>query len=385
MDQPTTEYFLARADLQRLLDALSASQRKLIGPVMRDGAILFAPLQSTHQLPWGLVEQQEGGNYRLLNGNAERAFAWTTGPQALKPLLFSPEEPLWSMTLSDSGPTFHGTLPPVEPLAVIGLRSCDLAALALHDQHFTQGPFTDPHYARRREGLFIVAVNCARSAPTCFCHSTGDGPNAESGYDLLLDELNQGYVVSSGSAAGRTLLAELALQPTDASLQQEQATQRAKAGQSQQRALPTGQAAAPLAQALDYRYWESLERRCLACGNCTSVCPTCFCHTQADRPALDNSQSEHLRLWDSCFSEGHSYIHGLQIRSESWQRYRQWFSHKLVNWQAQFGRSGCVGCGRCISWCPVGIDITEEAARIVDMAKRDEANAETTTEGGAHA
>ena len=117
---------------------------------------------------------------------------------------------------------------------------------------------------------------------------------------------------------------------------------------------------------LKHPRWDEVADRCLSCGNCTMVCPTCFCHHEKETIALDTSSSEHTREWDSCFSSGHSYIHGKVVRDETKYRYRQWLTHKVATWWEQFDTSGCVGCGRCISWCPVGIDITEEVAAICE-------------------
>jgi len=120
---------------------------------------------------------------------------------------------------------------------------------------------------------------------------------------------------------------------------------------------------------LDNDAWHDIAARCLSCGNCTLVCPTCFCHSENDVAELDGKTSSHYRDWDSCFSQGHSYIHGITIRSETSQRYRQWLTHKFASWHDQYGRSGCVGCGRCITWCPVGIDVTESITQLVERRR----------------
>ena len=115
--------------------------------------------------------------------------------------------------------------------------------------------------------------------------------------------------------------------------------------------------------------WIEVANRCLTCGNCTLVCPTCFCNTIYEATDLAGKHAERWRKWDSCFNVDFSYIHGGSIRSSPMSRYRQWMTHKLATWIDQFGTSGCVGCGRCITWCPVGIDITEESRAIRESEK----------------
>ncbi|MGW8248832.1 MAG: 4Fe-4S dicluster domain-containing protein [Acidiferrobacterales bacterium] len=357
--------FLPRADLQKLLEALQQAGYHCIGPQLRDGTIVYDTLANVGQLPQGVRDRQTPGAYQLDPSDSPRRFHWANGPQALKPLLFAPREILWrAERTADHGVRFIDHQESLSPLAVIGVRACDLAALKLQDQHFLDGSIADPYYAARRENLFLVAVHCTAPADTCFCVSTGDGPRAERDFDIALHELDDGYLVQAGSERGSEIFAKLAL--TGATDEQQQAAddELDAAEKQQSRNLPSRNLRDTLFANLAHPQWDKVAERCLSCGNCTSVCPTCFCHSEFDNAVLSNAESEHVREWDSCFTQGHSYIHGVTIRADTAKRYRQWLTHKLGSWHDQYGRSGCVGCGRCITWCPVGIDLTEEATAI---------------------
>jgi ferredoxin len=254
---------------------------------------------------------------------------------------------------------------------VIGVRACDLAALKLQDQHFLKGFFNDTHYAIRREQLLVIAVNCTHPAATCFCASTGDGPEVTEGYDVLLDELDSGFVVQIGSEAGHALLSGIELKPV-AQKQLDESKQAVLAARdNQSRSIPTGDLFSVLLSQSKHPRWEDVAARCLSCGNCTQVCPTCFCSREIDESDLAGKESAHIRQWDSCFNEEHSHITGKVIRGEVKHRYRQWLTHKLGGWHRQYGSSGCVGCGRCIAWCPSGIDICEEVNLIVGSTRHE--------------
>lgn len=367
-DQPR---FLPVEGLQTLLASLMQRGYRCLGPAVENGAIVMRELEAPGDLPRGLQAEQAPGRYSLVEDARQRYFAWANGPQAIKPQTFAPKEALWRVARNAEGRLqFDAVTPELPRQAIIGVRACDLAALALQDAHFLREGRRDPHYARRREQLFLVAVQCAEPAATCFCASTGDGPTPTTGYDLALAELADGFVVEAGTENGRALLDALQLMPAtpaqiDAARQQGEAAASAQTRSLPGRLSPSGSTLRDSLMArLEHPRWDDVASRCLACGNCTAVCPTCFCHAEIDVPALDGHSSQHERNWDSCFGESHGHLHGFNVRPDIRSRYRQWLTHKLATWHDQFGRSGCVGCGRCIAWCPVGIDLTEEVAAL---------------------
>ena len=286
------------------------------------------------------------------------------GAGSLKPFFFAPEETLLEVQREKRGFTVNEAVPTAPRLAFIGVRACNLAALAVQNRIFLHDRFRDTHYATRRKDAFLVALNCTRSAPTCFCVSMGTGPEAKSGFDLSLTEMQDGFVVRSGSQAGDAIVAKLDLTPAQ---DDELAAANARINQcaaGMQRHMDTSDLPRLLYEEAENPRWNDVATRCLSCTNCTMVCPTCFCHTVIDVQELDGNMSRRVRKWDSCFSLEHAHIHGINFRPKIHDRYRQWLTHKLASWIDQFGTSGCVGCGRCITWCPVGIDLTEEVAAI---------------------
>ncbi|RMD80154.1 MAG: sulfite reductase subunit A [Gammaproteobacteria bacterium] len=356
--------FLPQGRVQDLLEALARGGRRVLGPRLRDGVLAWEPLEEAGQLPWGLRVEQGPGRWRTRRSEEGLAFAWSVGPQGLKPLLFPPEEPLWRLRRgADGALAYEAGAAEAPPTAVLGVRGCDLAALALLDAHFLRPEAPDPGYAARRRGLFLVAVHCTHPAEVCFCASTGDGPAAGEGCDLALGELPEGFLVEAASPAGEALARELDLEPADGERVAWLRGAVAAAARGQQRRLPRELAGRLLARA-EHPRWDEVAERCLACAGCTAVCPTCFCASHHERPGLEG-ESVRWRRWSSCFTEGHSYLHGIVLRAEARDRYRQWLTHKLDAWHRQYGRSGCVGCGRCITWCPAGIDLTEEAGALL--------------------
>jgi sulfhydrogenase subunit beta (sulfur reductase) len=195
----------------------------------------------------------------------------------------------------------------------------------------------------------------------------GTGPKVDRGFDLALTEITEGehrFLVEVGSEPGRDVLAELTGRKATAGDRAVADKVSARAAQSMGRRIETDDLPGLLMRNLDHPRWDDVAGRCLTCANCTMACPTCFCTSVEDASDLSGTESERTQRWDSCFTMDFSYIHGGSVRSSPRARYRQWMTHKLATWHDQFGTSGCVGCGRCITWCPVGIDITEEVAAI---------------------
>jgi ferredoxin len=350
--------------LDELIALLWREEFKVLGPVARDGAVTFDEVRRATDLPVGLRESQEAGRYRLGLGVAGEVFGVVNGAGSLKPFFFAPEETLLELRRTQRSFTVSEVVPATSRLAFIGVRACDLAALAAQDRIFLHDRFRDTHYAARRKDALLIAINCTRSAPTCFCASMGTGPEATASFDLALTEMEDHFVVRSGSEAGDRIVKNLELAPA---LQKQVVAASALINQcatGMQRHMEISDLPRLLYEEAENPRWNEVASRCLSCTNCTMVCPTCFCHTVIDVQEIDGNMSQRVRKWDSCFSLEHAHIHGINFRPRIRQRYRQWLTHKLASWIDQFGTSGCVGCGRCITWCPVGIDLTEEVAAI---------------------
>jgi sulfhydrogenase subunit beta (sulfur reductase) len=359
-----------RADqLSALIDFLRQRGYSTLAPIIQDCAVVYGPVTSAEQLPLGVVDEQEAGFYRVKKRKEAGYFTYVVGAYTWKKFLYPPRHSMWKatqengeVTISDNGQD------EVVRYAFIGVRPCEIAAIAVQDRVFLDGPYIDPLYKERRAGLAIIAVNCAHPGGTCFCVSMNTGPAASSGFDLSLTEIHETnrhhFVVTIGSELGTEIAKALKLEPAAQSDLDEEATVLKRSEEKMGRKLNTSHIKELLYRNDEHPRWTDVGNRCLNCANCTMVCPTCFCTTVEDITDLTGKSAERVRRWDSCFTIEFSYIHGGAVRTSASARYRHWMTHKLAAWQDQFGTSGCVGCGRCITWCPVGIDITEEAAAI---------------------
>lgn len=356
---------LEKQDLSRLLVLLKSDGFKVIGPRVREGAIVYDEIASESDLPVGWIDQQEEGQYKLNKTDSRAFFGYTTAVQSWKRFL-NPARHLLFRSRKKNGSFEVSRDDDSARYAFVGVRACELAAIAVQDRVFLSGPYLDPVYAAARKATLIIAVNCTRAGGTCFCASMKSGPKVTSGFDLALTELGEPdcFLVEPGTQAGEDILSKLPhRRAKDDEIRRANELVQA-AAQQMGRTLDTEGIQQLLYGNYENRRWDEVASRCLSCANCTMVCPTCFCSSVEDVTDLTGDTAERWRRWDSCFNLDFSYIHGGTIRSTTKSRYRQWLTHKLATWIEQFGTSGCVGCGRCITWCPVGIDLTHEVNEI---------------------
>jgi sulfhydrogenase subunit beta (sulfur reductase) len=363
--------------LEELIRALHDRGFRVLGPKVREGAIVYDALDSAAELPIGWTDEQAPGRYRLERRDDDARFGYAVGPHSWKQFLLPPRLRLWRAKRGEKGLEVEPEPTDGTPLAFFGVRACELQGIAIQDRVLLEGQFVDRDYEARRKDAFIVAVNCFEPGGTCFCVSMGNGPKAEAGYDLALTEILDGshrFLVEVGTERGSKVLADLPRRAAEDVDREAAAAAVEGAAQKMGRELDTTDLRGLLARNLEHERWDDVASRCLTCGNCTMVGPTCFCTSVEDVSDLAGEEAEHVRLWDSCYSVDHSYIHGGSVRPSGRSRYRQWLTHKFGTWHDQFGTSGCIGCGRCISWCPVGIDVTEEltAIRTTDGGGRED-------------
>lgn len=360
---PAVKY-LERDGLQTLFDELLGLGYEVVGPRVDQGAIVYDQLHSVDELPRGWTDEQGPGKYRLVPRDDDELFGYVVGPHSWKKYLFPPLIAVMKATRVAVGWEMHDPPRALPRYALIGVRACELAAIAVQDRVFLAGDYVDPVYAERRQQLFIVAMNCTQAAATCFCTSMDAGPECRTGYDLALTELPLGFTVQVGSTRGAEVAAKLPLRDASEEDGRLAEARRSRAVQQISRHMNTAGIRDKLLSQLEHPRWDDVATRCLSCANCTLVCPTCFCSSVDDVTDLTNDQVIRERRWDSCFNVDFSHSNGGPVRDQIRSRYRQWLTHKLASWIDQFGTSGCVGCGRCIAWCPVGIDLTEEATAI---------------------
>jgi ferredoxin len=349
---------LSRTGLDDLVRTLLADGYRVIGPTVRDDAIVLAEVHSADDLPAGWGVDAAPGRYRLRRRADAAVFAHSAGAQSWKQFVHPARRPLWS----SDGTDFHPHRAAPKRYAFLGVRACDLAALAV-----LRGVLGRAADAEAPDPL-IIAVGCTEPGGVCFCVSMGSGPAPGPGYDLslveLIDDHSHRFVVDAGTERGAEVLARIPHRPAPDADTGAARDAVAAAAEAMPRAMPDTDLRTLLIRGRESRQWEDVAQRCLRCGNCTMVCPTCFCTTSEDSTDLVTGVEEHAQRWASCFELDFSYLHGGPVRVSGESRYRQWMTHKLSAWHDQFGTSGCVGCGRCIAWCPAGIDITAEAAAL---------------------
>jgi len=361
---------LQKPALDLLLRNIRDAGFALVGPQVREDGIIYSDLEGASQLPRGWTTEQAPGRFRLHRGDHDRFFDFIPGSHSWKQFLFPPRLELFTTHRVDGRWAHVSRQPDFEPRAFIGVRACELAAIRVQDAVFLRPDFSDPAYRARRTGNFILAVDCLHPAGTCFCAAMATGPRVTRDYDLCLTELDDVFLLRIGSEAGGRAALDVPTAPSTPALAEAAMEALARAiGQTRSEVDPARCAEAVLSN-LESPPWDAVAQRCLSCGNCTMVCPTCFCWDVTDHLNIKGTEAERTRIWDSCFNPGYSHQAGGNTRPSTRSRYRQWLTHKFGNWQKQFGTTGCVGCGRCITWCPAAIDTRVEVSTFQKEAGR---------------
>lgn len=258
------------------------------------------------------------------------------------------------------------------PKLIFGIRPCDLKGVLFADNFFKRN-FEDKYYLSRIQNRFIVVKGCIKPPrPTCFCTSAKTGPFADSGYDLQLIENEDSYIVEPGSKKGEEFLNKYAKFFKSVSLEAEKTIPQIKRKAAEALELKVDfQKALDLIGQKDFIPEENYKRigeRCIYCGGCLYVCPTCTCFNVFDN-TKDNTGFR-MRNWDACVFEGYTReASGHNPRKEKWQRTSRRYEHKLKYDYQTTGMSGCVGCGRCLSSCPVDIGISKFIQEITEKIK----------------
>ncbi|MBU0664657.1 MAG: 4Fe-4S dicluster domain-containing protein [Proteobacteria bacterium] len=341
-------YILSKAHLKSFLRKVKKNHR-IVAPVTNQhGDTLFCTISHLDRVEVNLSEQ-------ALN--------------SIKPFLFPQQDILCTYTVDEDGYRFTENDAPPEPTVYLGVRPCDLMAVLYTDVIFMGGT-KDKNYRARRQDSILIGLNCNDPFPNCFCNATKSGPFLEYGYDLLLTDLGERYLVEVGRPRGREMLQDWIqfFTPAEEEDTRQQYQLSLEAMAKFRLNVHADQAISRLQAGLvPEGVWEELSLRCQDCAGCAYVCPTCTCFTISDRKT-DKQSGVRLRSWDACTFGGFTRMAGghnpVNPRTGA---IRQRFMHKLNYDVTQYGRPSCVGCGRCVGICFGGVDIV----RFIGMAGED--------------
>jgi ferredoxin len=328
---------------------------RLVGLLRERGYEVYAPVKDGPEGEWKAIESMEALDL--------------AGPpaQGLKRLFHVPKARLVTIGRNNGTLKVEPEQLPEKRLAFVGVHACDLAALERLDRVLMGDRFRDAQYEARRRDAFIVAFNCVEARETCFCATMETGPAVSRGHDIAITPVPEEdeYLAEAGSDRGAEAMKACGSVKAEAAWAAK-ARKGVERAAVQTRCVDWRKAPAALDARREHPRWLDAAKRCMACGNCTMSCPTCFCVNTLETSSLDLQQAERWRIWDSCFNLNFTYIHGGPVRMSRQARYRHWLTHKFARWNDQFGQTGCTGCGRCIRWCPAGIDHCEELEILVN-------------------
>ena len=246
---------------------------------------------------------------------------------------------------------------------LLGARPCDLQAISILDPVFMGKEYTDVYYLKKRETTLIIGFACDQPRSTCFCSSVGGGPFIRTGSDLFFIDLGDAYLIEFITKKGGALRDNRLLKEADAKDLSLAHGIEKKAREKLNSYLPVEGIEKSLDRIMEGPFWDRIHEKCIGCGVCTFLCPTCHCFDIADEAV--NNKGRRVRNWDSCLFPLYSLeTSGHNPRPTGRERTRQRLMHKFNYYPKNFGRIACVGCGRCIAYCPVNFDIREAIEEI---------------------
>jgi ferredoxin len=324
---------------------------------------LVETLKPSYQV-YGPVQQGDIVGFVEMSSGLELDLSFQNSRLSPKSLFLPQSQPMLEFHLDPGREDSHvlKEIPEVDTLrVVVGIRPCDAKGFQLVDANFDTQKYRDPWWVKAREATTLVGLGCAAPCSTCFCTSVGGGPFDGVGLDILLTEVDDEYVVKTLTQKGEDLVnATKAFEPADIELVE-------RAGSVEQTAASRIISEVDTSRLLELDvldlheadFWEDVEFACINCGTCTFLCPTCWCFDIQDE--THGPSGIRMRNWDSCmFPLFTLHASGHNPRGEKVQRVRQRFMHKLKYYVDKYKNGvACVGCGRCVQYCPVNIDIRQ--------------------------
>ncbi|KPK76815.1 MAG: hypothetical protein AMJ79_05320 [Phycisphaerae bacterium SM23_30] len=301
---------------------------------------------------------------RIQNG-AQACLEFSNTNEPAKKLFFPQAETLFSYTGSDAAQVSE--LKPEKPRIIFGMRPCDAKSLSLLDAVFDGPDYKDPYYIVKRKNTTIFTLACRRPRSNCFCDSLGIGPFSKKDTDVFMADLGDRYVFEPITPGGADILNKIPglenARPTDA---ERLKNLRSEAESKVARKVDLDNLPEKLARIFDHPFWDGIHQKCLGCGICTYLCPTCHCFDIVDEQKDDKGRR--IRIWDSCSYPTFTLeASGHNPRATGKERMRQRLMHKFRYFVENYGEIACVGCGRCINHCPVGSDLIREIENINNL------------------
>ncbi len=331
------------AEFLTWLGTYNGEDYRVLAPTKQSKAVLFLPYSADNEICFDKANVSPK-DVALPRCETLLSYKQSKNPEKLDEV---------SLTLDDT--------PEALPSIIFGCRPCDARGFTVLDRPYTQGPHKDPYYMAKREKMFVITRACTETCSTCFCHWVGSGPIDKTGSDIFLTEIESGYVLQGVSEKGQALLEKSTLKEADTNQAELVTKAHAGAGASLDKRPDLSKAQESLAKRFtDLDFWEKQTAHCLSCGACTYTCPTCYCFNITDEgDGLSENGGKRLRTWDTCMASHFTReASGHNPRTQKALRMRNRISHKFSYypevWEKQFS---CNGCGRCISHCPVHLDI----------------------------